>query len=76
MIHAAEYNYVQKKNGRYIVREIKTERGIIKTLRNIESDIPENSGKWEVVREYAGFLSAEEVVGQIIKVHMEGRMDV
>lgn len=58
------------------MREIKTEQNRVKSSRDIESDVRGKAGAWRVVREYEGSFSAEEIVGQIIKVHMGGRMDV
>lgn len=66
----------KNENGRYILKEIEAKQGMVKSWLDIELDIPEKSGKWRVVREYEGSFSAEEIVGQIIKVHMGGRMDV
>lgn len=73
--HPAEYIY-KNENGCYIMREIKVEQGMIKSRRNIKFNIPANVREWKVVRGYEGFFSAEEIVGQIIEVHMGGRMDV
>ncbi len=57
-----------------MVREL--EEGILKYLWDLEFEESEDSGGWNVVREYEGRYSAEEAIEEIIKVHMEGRINV
>lgn len=57
-----------------MVREL--EKGILKYLWDLEFEESEDSGGWTVVREYEGRYSAEEAIEEIIKVHMEGRINV
>lgn len=64
----------KNENGRYMVREL--EEGILKYPWDLEFEESEDSGGWNVVREYEGRYSAEEAIEEIIKVHMEGRINV
>lgn len=57
-----------------MVREL--EEGILKYPWDLEFEESEDSGGWNVVREYEGRYSAEEAIEEIIKVHMEGRINV
>lgn len=66
----------KNKNGRYMVRETGAKRDVSKCLGKLEFDRSEDSGTWNVVRRYEGRFSAKEAIGEIIKVHMGGRINV
>lgn len=59
-----------------MVRQTGVKRDISKGLGKLEFDRSEDSAAWNVVRRYEGRFSAKEAIGEIIKVHMEGRINV
>lgn len=66
----------KNENGRYMVRETESEQGILECPEGLGFDGSENVRAWNVLREYEGYFSAEEAIGKMIKVHMEGGVNV
>lgn len=66
----------KNENGRYIMKETESEQGVSKFSWELEFDEPEDSRTWNVVREYEGSFSVEQAIEEVIRVHMEGRVNV
>lgn len=65
----------KNKNGRYIVKETEPEPGIPYPWE-LEFDESDDSRTWNVEREYEGSFSAKNAIEEIIRIHMEGRINV
>lgn len=65
----------KNENGRYVVKQTGPKQSISYVWES-EFDEPENSGIWNVVREYEGSFSVEQAIGEVIRIHMEGRVNV
>lgn len=66
----------KNENGRYIMKETESEQGVSKFPWELEFDEPEDSRTWNVVREYEGSFSVVQAIEEVIRVHMEGRVNV
>lgn len=65
----------KNENGRCVVKETGPEQSISYVWES-EFDESEDSGIWNVVREYEGSFSVEQAIGEVIRIHMEGRVNV
>lgn len=67
----------KNENGRYMVRETEPEQeqGILGFSWEQGLDKIEGLKGWKILREYEGRFSAEEAIGEIIRVHREGRIN-
>lgn len=64
----------KNENGRYTVKETDPEPDILYP-QELEHDESDDSRAWNVVREYEGFFSAKKALEEIIRIHMEGRIN-